>query len=78
MRRRRAAEKHMCQQDQECDIHYTIIHEYDISCRHHLGFKFKPIPLVPLSICYMVTIEMVKLSHKILFASKYCLYFSVF
>ena len=24
----------------------TIIHEYNISCRRHLGFKFKPIPSV--------------------------------
>lgn len=45
--------KCVCQWDQECVIHYRIIQEYDISCRCHLGFKFKPIPLMP---CYIVMV----------------------
>ena len=31
--------KSLCQQDQELGIHFKIIPEYNISCRHHLGLN---------------------------------------
>ena len=42
MGRRRADEKiFVCQRDQERDIHYTTINEYDITLRRHLEFKIQ-------------------------------------
>ena len=47
--------KNLCQRDQELDINYTIIREYNISCRHHLGLKFNQYSLVhaPTSLCIL-------------------------
>ena len=33
----------VCRRDQNYDIHYTKIHEYDIICTQHRGFKFQNI-----------------------------------
>lgn len=53
-RRRVAEKKNACANEIEnaSFIIQSSIQEYDSSCRLHLGFKFKPIPLMP---CYMVT-----------------------
>ena len=42
MGRRRADEKKfVCQRDQERDIHYMTINDYDITSRRHLEFKIQ-------------------------------------